>query len=129
MKRSCWILLAAAVGLCGQTKERVSEINGPELFKAHCAACHGVDGRGAGPAVKALAFKPPDLTLLARQNKGKFPRTRVEQSIMGNERTPAHGSADMPIWGPAFAEVAWDRDLSRVRLKNVVDHLVKLQRQ
>lgn len=128
MKRSWWILLAA--GLLGaQTRERVSEIGGPELFAAHCAACHGKKGQGDGPAAPALKAKMPDLTLLARQNKGKFPRERVEQTILGNGNTPAHGSREMPVWGPAFAEVAWDRDFSRVRVKNVTDYIAKLQRQ
>ena len=28
--------------------------SGPEIFKQHCAVCHGPDGKGDGPAVEVL---------------------------------------------------------------------------
>lgn len=36
--------------------------DGAGLFTQHCAACHGMDGRGHGPAAKGLAVPPADLT-------------------------------------------------------------------
>ncbi len=42
----------AATGIAG----------GAGLFTQHCATCHGADGRGDGPAAKALADPPADLT-------------------------------------------------------------------
>ncbi len=36
--------------------------DGAALFAQHCAMCHGADGRGDGPAAKALAIPPADLT-------------------------------------------------------------------
>jgi putative copper export protein/mono/diheme cytochrome c family protein len=35
---------------------------GATLFPAHCAGCHGAQGRGDGPASKNLALPPADLT-------------------------------------------------------------------
>jgi copper transport protein len=33
---------------------------GRQLFNTHCAACHGEQGRGNGPAAANLSIKPPD---------------------------------------------------------------------
>lgn len=37
-------------------------VHGGKLFAANCTACHGVDGRGDGPAAKSLPLPPADLT-------------------------------------------------------------------
>ena len=39
-----------------------SILRGAALFPGHCAACHGADGRGGGPAAKGLPVPPADLT-------------------------------------------------------------------
>jgi putative copper export protein/cytochrome c553 len=36
--------------------------NGQRLFQAHCTTCHGVEGRGDGPAAATLAPPPADFT-------------------------------------------------------------------
>jgi putative copper export protein/mono/diheme cytochrome c family protein len=35
---------------------------GAELFSSYCTACHGISGRGDGPAAKSLPVPPADLT-------------------------------------------------------------------
>jgi mono/diheme cytochrome c family protein len=123
------VWLAAACILCGQAgpSRYVTEVGGKALFEAHCATCHGTDGRGAGPVAAALKSKIPDLRMLARRSKGKFPREAVEQTILGEGGKAAHGSREMPVWGPAFSAVNWDRDMSKVRVKNVTDYIESLQ--
>ena len=37
-------------------------VHGARLFEANCAACHGPEGRGDGPAAKSLPIPPADLT-------------------------------------------------------------------
>ena len=39
-----------------------SIVDGSRLFADNCAACHGADGRGDGPAAGNLPIKPADLT-------------------------------------------------------------------
>lgn len=75
---------------------------GKDLFLKHCSACHGSDGRGAGPAAAALKTAPPDLTQLRRTHEGKFPFLWVVGFIDGERPVPAHGSREMPIWGQVF---------------------------
>ncbi len=71
-------------------------------YRRYCAPCHGAEGKGDGPVAAALTKKPADLTLLAKNNNGEFPKKRVEAFIDGSETVAAHGTRRMPIWGVAF---------------------------
>lgn len=81
-------------------------ISGKGLFRAHCAQCHGMDGKGDGPVAPALKAKPANLTLLSQKNGGKFPEEEVFNSIKGTSQIRAHGTgvgeSPMPVWGLAF---------------------------
>jgi mono/diheme cytochrome c family protein len=71
------------------------------LFGAYCAACHGPDGRGKGPAAGRMRSRPPDLTQLAKRSGGEFPRNHVEARIRAADRTPPVTVTDgMPVWYP-----------------------------
>jgi mono/diheme cytochrome c family protein len=105
----------------------IRSVEGPDLFRAYCSPCHGMDGRGAGPAALALKAKVPDLTLLTKNNRGQFPTARVRQMIMGDKVVAAHGSREMPIWGPIFHQVESDMDWGNVRLANLVKYLQSIQ--
>jgi mono/diheme cytochrome c family protein len=71
---------------------------GAELFRAHCAACHGIAAEGDGPMTEVLAVAPPDLTALAAAEAGAFPMERVVRSIDGRTMILSHGGA-MPLFG------------------------------
>ena len=61
--------------------------SGKDMFGAYCASCHGLNGKGAGPAASALKVAPADLTALARHNGGKYPAMQVlEYSERWDER-------------------------------------------
>lgn len=74
---------------------------GQETFVRYCAVCHGLDGRGAGPLADALKKTPPDLTQLAKNNGGKFPASRVADTIRDGA-IPGHGRKTMLEWGKVF---------------------------
>jgi mono/diheme cytochrome c family protein len=121
--------VAPAVALPQQTPFVSEEsVAGPDTYQSYCAPCHGRTGRGDGPVAAALKTRPPDLTMLAKRHGGKFPRAEVTTFVAGRGRkASAHGSGDMPVWGPAFrAQEALDSRIS-VRLLNVVDYLETLQ--
>jgi mono/diheme cytochrome c family protein len=105
----------------------ISSVKGPDLFRAYCASCHGLDAKGTGPAARALKAEVPDLTVLTRNNGGQFPTLRVRQMIMGDQVVAAHGSREMPIWGPIFHQIEEDRDFGNVRLANLVKYLESIQ--
>jgi len=76
---------------------------GEGVFNSYCAACHGKDAKGNGPAAAALKMPPSDLTTLAQRHSGRFPTEYVTSVLQyGVEEVKAHGSKDMPVWGPVF---------------------------
>ncbi|MGC1616633.1 MAG: c-type cytochrome [Candidatus Acidiferrum sp.] len=110
-----------------QSPPLIRSVEGPDLFRAYCTSCHGIDAKGEGPAAPALKAKVPDLTLLAWNDRGEFPATRVRQMIMGDNVVAAHGSREMPIWGPIFHQVEADMDWGNVRLSSLVKYLQSIQ--
>jgi mono/diheme cytochrome c family protein len=117
-----------------ETKARVpyaTEIHagsGSAMFQAYCASCHGADGRGSGPASATLKAAAPDLTLLAKQNAGRFPDEKV-RSILGWQRgTTAHGSKDMPVWGELLRTSREGEEIVLLRLRNILRYVESIQR-
>jgi hypothetical protein len=35
----------------------------------------------------------------------------------------------MPIWGPIFHRVEWDKDLGEIRLQNIIKYLESIQKK
>jgi mono/diheme cytochrome c family protein len=115
-----------------QNKQRqplIASLKGPDLFRAYCAPCHGEDGKGGGPVAPALNTNPADLTTIAQRNGGVFPAKRIRTIISGDEVVLAHGSREMPVWGPIFHKVEWDRDYGEIRLQNITKYLESIQQK
>jgi mono/diheme cytochrome c family protein len=124
------VLLPAAQKHAPATSSERNPVEGTRIFRYHCAACHGTDGRGHGPASVTLKNPVPDLTLISRRSGGKFPYERVKAVIDGREPGPlAHGDQEMPIWGPIFHEVELDQDWGEVRLEAITKHLEAIQQK
>jgi mono/diheme cytochrome c family protein len=134
----CFVL--AGVSAAAQTTARTTDpsarlidsVKGADLFRAHCAACHGSEGKGDGPAGLALKKKVPDLTLLAKNNKGQFPSAYVRRTITGEgvvEWAISLGSREMPIWGPIFHQIESDLDWGNVRLVNLTKYVESIQQK
>ena len=109
----------------------IHSMAGGDLFRFYCASCHGVDGRGNGPVGTSLKTAPSDLTTLSRRHGGSFPRADIELYVTGDElrRVAAHGSKEMPVWGPIFRALDPDDRTRKVRIANLMDHLESIQRK
>jgi len=94
-----WLIIATVmVGL--NTSGSAQQLDaGRTEYQAHCAACHGIDGKGNGPASDELKTHPADLTMLAKNNNGVFPYKAITEVIDGRKAFKAHGTREMPIWG------------------------------
>jgi mono/diheme cytochrome c family protein len=114
--------------LSPETVRLIDSVDGPALFKAYCAVCHGTDARGGGPMSVSLKVPPADLTRIAARNGGVYPQARVERIISGEELVPGgHGTRAMPVWGPIFSQIAWDQDLGRLRIHNLAVYIGRQQ--
>ena len=103
-------------------------VSGKQLYNSYCALCHGSDAKGGGPFSPQLKIWPPDLTQLAKKNKGVFPEMHVEEAIDGEFCKPSHGTSEMPIWGPVFRSMAHgQKDSARVRIRTLLKYLESIQ--
>lgn len=104
--------------------------DGKVMFREYCSTCHGVEGKGDGPAMDATKKRPADLTQLARKNGGNFPEVHVMNFIDGSDVLAAHGSRDMPVWGTLFRSLNPDNDaVAKVRVKVLAEYIKTLQAQ
>jgi len=129
------LTLACAVAAQAQTTVKrepikpVGDVSGSTTYKEYCSVCHGVSGRGDGPAAASLKVAPADLTLIAKRSGGKFSFAAVKSKISGEQDVvvAAHGTRDMPIWGPLFKQVDTSSSVAELRLTNLVDYLERMQ--
>ena len=102
--------------------------SGEQMYKNYCASCHVADGKGHGPVSAYLRKEPPDLTTLAKNRGGTFPEEYVATILRFGLGMPAHGSSDMPVWGPIFQQLDnYNEAAVRRRIKNLCDYLGSIQ--
>ena len=102
-------------------------LDGRSIFVAYCASCHGIDGKGHGPAAAALKATPIDLTTISKNNHRMFPRATIEDIVRSGGKLQAHGSKAMPVWGPTFREVSSNENVTTARVANVVAYIEAMQ--
>lgn len=106
----------------------MSPASGKDMYNSYCAVCHGTDGKGGGPAASALKVPPTDLSLLSKNNGGKYPALKVTSSIRGESALPAHGSKDMPVWGTLFWTLSSGHEGEvQQRVSNLTHYIETLQ--
>ncbi len=102
--------------------------SGKDMFKQYCAACHGIDAKGHGPARAALKIPAADLTTLAKRHGGEFPTDLVTNILRFGPGVAAHGSSDMPTWGGIFQYMDnYNQAAVQKRIKNLCDYLSSIQ--
>lgn len=105
-----------------------SPASGKEMFVSYCASCHGTDGKGDGPAATALKNPPADLTTLAERNGGRYPEAKVSSILSGKASVAAHGTQEMPVWGPVFWRMSQGHAVEvQQRIVNLNDYIKSLQ--
>ncbi len=134
------ILMAMGAGGFASAADKVLKVDpGKREFENSCALCHGKDGKGMGGIVDLLKVPPPDLTMLAKNNKGVFPFDRVYAVIDGRVAVSLHGDRDMPVWGDRYSsdtekaaeyyrDVPYDAEMyTRSRILALIDYLNRIQ--
>ena len=129
----CLLGLALLLTAAAQTIKKTpvpytSPASGKEMYVSYCAACHGADGKGHGPAAPALNTVPTDLTALQARHGGKFPGDYVNSVLAGKTELAAHGSVDMPVWGPIFRKLGKGSSAEiQLRITNLTSYLESMQ--
>lgn len=107
---------------------RTPATSGKQMYGNYCAPCHGVDGRGQGPVSSSLRTTPADLTALARNNHGKYPDSHVVTVLQSGAEVAAHGTAEMPVWGPILAKMNVNNAQDRMlRISNLSRYMETMQ--
>jgi len=134
-------IVSAVIPSSAATQEKVVKTNavaiapakassGIAMYTAYCAACHGADGKGTGPAASAFKNPPTDLTMLSKKNNGKFPSEHFNSILKFGTSVQAHGSAQMPVWYSLFRSLdssATDDGITMMRIKNLREYIETLQ--
>jgi mono/diheme cytochrome c family protein len=116
------LVLTTTVSMRAQRTTDTAVVDGGrDLFATYCASCHGVSGRGNGPAAEELRRRPADLTQYAKHNGGIFNGARIHSSVDGRA-VKAHGTMEMPVWGDAFK---WREGLPEDAIKARIEALVR----
>lgn len=103
--------------------------SGKQMFKDYCAACHGMDGKGNGPAVDFLKATPPDLTTLAKRHSETSVAVPVREVLVFGTGSKAHGTIDMPLWGPMFRSLnpSGSGNTAEIRIQKLADFVQSIQ--
>ena len=115
------VMLATTPMRAQETPDAAVVQGGRMLFATYCASCHGIGGRGNGPAAEELRRRPADLTQFAKRNGGVFNGVRIH-TIVDGRAVKAHGTMEMPVWGDAFK---WREGLPEEGIKVRIDALVR----
>lgn len=128
------IILCAGAGPLFAQDEEEADDRGLTEYEVACMPCHGVSGKGDGPAATGLSKRPADLTQIEAANGGVFPEQRVRDMIDGRSDVEAHGVRDMPVWGQRYrvpideTDTAKEADQrARALIDALVDYLKTLQ--
>ena len=91
------LALASALVIAA-TAYAADDNHGKQMYLRYCGSCHGATAAGNGPVSRDLKVKVPDLTTLAKKNRGVYPL----DDVMATSLVRAHGDRDMPVWGETF---------------------------
>ena len=127
--------LAVSLSYADQTNAKVvipitktTPVNGKAMYVNYCAPCHGVDGMGAGPVASARKASPTNLTVLSRNNHGKFPDSHIVTVLNNGADVKSHGSVEMPVWGPILGKMNVSNSQDRMlRISNLSRYLDSMQ--
>jgi mono/diheme cytochrome c family protein len=106
------VVAAIAFPFSSEAQQRTADGKGQRFdfgkveYESKCASCHGLSGKGDGPAARSLTTRPSDLSKLAASNGGVLLVNAMYSTIVGDKNIPAHGPSNMPVWGSIYTREA-----------------------
>jgi mono/diheme cytochrome c family protein len=92
--------------------EAQEQSEGRKLYLAYCTGCHGVSGKGDGPAGKTLTVKPADHT--NTQKMGHYTDDHLF-TVISKGGASVGRSAQMPAWGAVLKEAQIQEVIGYIR--------------
>jgi mono/diheme cytochrome c family protein len=86
---------------------------GAQIFRAHCATCHGLDGKGEGPVARNYDPPPVDLT------KGVFRHGSSEADL----------TKTVTLGIPSTGMTGWKGRLTSAEIASVVAYVQSLKKK
>ena len=122
------VIAATASAFAGapQATGGKTAVSGQAIYEDYCAVCHGRDGKGDGPAARALKTAPVNLTQISHKHAGSFPEADIRKMILGQDMMPSHGTEAMPIWGQIFTKIGDPNSVAQ-RADALVAYLRQIQ--
>jgi mono/diheme cytochrome c family protein len=128
-------VVVVGIGYADQSKskvvipvDRTAVTDGKQMYVSYCAPCHGLDGKGNGEVASELRRHPTDLTVLSKNNKGRFPDMHILAVLQFGTDVPAHGTAQMPVWGPILGNMDHTSAQTKLlRMNNLSSYLKSIQ--
>ena len=105
---------AACLIVCAIPRLRAQPSHGEQVYDAHCAECHGTDGRGDGPSAGFLKPRPRDFS------SGKF-KLRTTESGSGPTDDNLIETVRRGMYGTSMP--GWDRILPDNDIADVVSYV------
>ncbi len=132
-----WLVIANLVSMSTFAWAQDADV-GKAAFEALCAPCHGADAKGNGPLREQLKVAAPNLTILAKKNRGVLPVSALYDVIDGRKVIAAHGTRKMPVWGAfspellyqydRFLDSSYDPEVTvRTQILAIIDYLNRIQ--
>jgi mono/diheme cytochrome c family protein len=107
--------------------------SGRQMYLQYCGSCHGTEGKGGGTVSRDLKVRVPDLTVLAKKNKGVYPLDKVMAAIDGRHAIRGHGDRNMPVWGETFQSESEGKKYPELTTllkgKIIAEYIATLQRK
>lgn len=129
-------LLACAASVAVSGIARADDMQlavGKKQYMKYCATCHGPSGTGTDGIASRLFTKPPtNLTLLSKNNGGKFPMMDIIDIVRGDRPIAAHGTREMPVWGDIIGgdptqEGMYKKDEAEAKIMTIGTYLESIQ--
>ncbi len=131
------LLIGQGTGIT-QTKDKTLKVvpppysqpdSGKQMYKDYCAACHGMEGKGNGPAVEFLKAPPPDLTIMGKGHDDMYVTNHVRTVLRFGTENKAHGTLDMPLWGQMFNALNNNDAVVTLRISNLCEYVQSIQQK
>lgn len=84
-------IAAGAVLFVAAAAQVASAQDGAALYNKNCKSCHGPEGKGDGPAAKALKPPPEDFAKGAKAMSEADIATAIKEGKVGDKKHPAFG--------------------------------------